>query len=173
MPEYILIDNFFNDVNSIRNYALSLSYENSSKITGWKGDRTSVTNTSILEYIKSKLVDIDAALSNLELEVYFYYSIDETKNEIKDFSKNRLHKDVTEWAGVIYLTPNPPLNSGTTLHRDNGELICNIENIYNRFIFYKGNTLHGVLNTFGNTIEDSRITITIFGNNTKKVKTLL
>jgi len=173
MDDYILIDDFFDNVNAIREYALSLDYEKSSKKTGWKGYRTSIDDTIIVNYIKDKLVEINNDLINLDLEVYFHYSIDSTKNEIPNFDKNRLHKDVTEWAGVVYLHPNPSPNSGTTLHTNTGELIHNIENKYNRFIFYNGNILHGVLDTFGNTIEDSRLTITIFGSNNKKNKSLI
>jgi hypothetical protein len=100
--------------------------------------------------------------------------LDNTKNEVKNFEQYRLHKDPSEWAGVIYLNPNPKENSGTTLHNDNGEMMYNIENKYNRFIFYQGNILHGVLDTFGDNLENSRLTITIFGDTIDKTnKTLI
>lgn len=173
MINYILIDNFFPNVDAIREYALSLNYNKSSKETGWKGYRVRVDNGRITNHIKSKLIEKDSNFANLDLEIYFHYSIDNTKKEITNFDERRLHKDVTEWAGVIYLHPNPIINSGTTLHSDSGELIHNIENKYNRFIFYSGKILHGVLDTFGNSIEDGRLTITIFGSNNKKNKTLI
>lgn len=173
MIEYTLIDGFFDNVDVIRDYALSLDYVKSSKQTGWKGYRAELTDTTIFEYIRRNLIEINPQFGDLNLEIYFHYSIDDTKKEIKNFDRNRLHKDATNWAGVIYLSPNPKENSGTTLHSDSGELIHNVENVYNRFVFYKGDTLHGVLDTFGDTIDNARFTITIFGNMNKSIKTLI
>jgi hypothetical protein len=162
------IDNFFENVDGIRNYALSLKYEQSSDKTGWKGFRTRISNNEITDYIKLKLSNINKDFQNFDFDIFFHYTLDSTKNVVDNFDEYRLHKDLTEWAGVIYLSPNPKSNSGTTLHSDDGKIIQNIENKYNRFIFYKGDTLHGVLDTFGDTIETSRLTITIFGNNKKR-----
>jgi hypothetical protein len=174
MLDYTLIDDFFEDVYDIRKYALSLTYNKSFNDWGSNGFRVQITDDKILNFIKLKLIEIDETFNNLKLRVHFHYSLDETKNEIKDFNKNRLHKDGSEWAGVIYLTPNPKKNSGTTLHNDYGEMIHNIENKFNRFIFYKGSTLHGVLDTFGDSLDNSRLTITIFGDIIYKTnKTLL
>ena len=113
------------------------------------------------------------AFSNIDLTIFFHYCTNDTKNTIKNFDEYRLHKDDTEWAGVVYLSPTPMTNSGTTLHEDSGELVHNIENNYNRFIFYKGNILHGVLNMFGDTIDNARLTLTIFGTNYKKNRSLI
>jgi hypothetical protein len=165
---YIQIDNFFEDVDKVRNQALSYEYEQSSDNTGWKGFRTKITDNKIIDYIKSKIIQIDKNFENLDLDIFFHYSTEETKNKVENFDEYRLHKDLTEWAGVIYLSPNPIPKSGTTLHYDDGKLIHNIENKYNRFIFYKGDVLHGVLDTFGDSIETARMTITIFGNNKKR-----
>jgi hypothetical protein len=165
---YIQIDNFFEDVDKVRHRALSCEYEQSSNITGWKGFRTKIIDSQIIDYIKSKIIQIDNDFKNLDLDIFFHYSTEKTKSEVENFDEYRLHKDLTEWAGVIYLSPNPNPNSGTTLHSDNGKIIHNIENKYNRFIFYKGEILHGVLDTFGDNIETSRMTITIFGNNKKR-----
>ena len=107
-------------------------------------------------------------------ESYFHYSLESTKDELKgNFEKNRLHKDESELAGVIYLTPNPIKNSGTTLHNDNTDLEDVIDNVYNRFIFYDGKKLHGPQDTFGNSIENARFTLTIFANISKNKKTII
>lgn len=174
MLNYTLVDNFFDNVDDIRKYALSLKYIKSTNDTGWKGFRTQLIDNKLLEFIKSKLIEVDENFRSLDIRAYYHYSVDDTKNEVKNFNQYRLHKDPSEWAGVIYLTPNPNDNSGTTLHNEDGEMVHNIENKYNRFIFYRGNILHGVLDTFGNDIEDSRLTITIFGDTiTKTSKSLI
>ena len=33
-------------------------------------------------------------------------------------SYSSVHVDATKWGGVLYLTPNPPLDSGTFLYKD-------------------------------------------------------
>ena len=122
-----------------------------------------------------KLIEIDDKFKNLVIsESYFHYSLESTKDELKgNFEKNRLHKDESELAGVIYLTPNPIKNSGTTLHNDNTDLEDVIDNVYNRFIFYDGKKLHGPQDTFGNSIENARFTLTIFANISKNKKTII
>jgi hypothetical protein len=170
---YILIDNFFEEPNIIRELALSMKYNKSSKKTGWKGYRIKLKNDEIKNFIKNKLIEIDNKFKNLLIdEIFFHYSLDDTKNELENFDVKRLHKDLTELAGVIYLTPNPPNNSGTTLHFDDGQIEI-IDNVYNRFIFYNGNITHGPQSTFGNNIQNSRLTMTIFANINKNNKTII
>jgi hypothetical protein len=172
---YILIDNFFKNPDVIRQFALSKEYIKSSKKTGWKGYRTNIDDVELVNYIKNKLIEIDDKFKNLVIsESYFHYSLESTKDELKgNFEKNRLHKDESELAGVIYLTPNPIKNSGTTLHNDNTDLEDVIDNVYNRFIFYDGKKLHGPQDTFGNSIENARFTLTIFANISKNKKTII
>jgi len=172
---YILIDNFFKNPDVIRQFALSKEYIKSSKKTGWKGYRTNIDDVELVNYIKNKLIEIDDKFKNLVIsESYFHYSLESTKDELKgNFEKNRLHKDESELAGVIYLTPNPIKNSGTTLHNDNTDLEDVIDNVYNRFIYYDGKKLHGPQDTFSNSIENTRFTLTIFANISKNKKTII
>lgn len=168
MLDYTLIDDFFTDVDVIRENALSSKYNKSFTDWGSNGFRTQIFDDKLLEFIQLKLIEIDENFKSLKLRVYYHYCLENTKSEMINFKKNRLHKDPSEWAGVIYLTPNPKKNSGTTLHNEYGEMVYNIENKYNRFIFYRGTTLHGVLDTFGDNLENSRLTITIFGDTIDK-----
>jgi len=176
MNDYILIDDFFENPDEIRKEALLMDYTESNSKTGWKGFRTELKNDTIKEYILKKLSEIDEDFKHLKIKCFLHYSMDSTKLTLKNnFENSKLHKDLTGWAGVIYLYPTPPKNSGTTLHLDNGEMTHKIENQYNRFVFYRGDILHGVEDTFGNDINNGRLTITIFGDilNNKKEKTLL
>jgi hypothetical protein len=167
---YILIDDFFNEPDMVRQLALSMEYTKSSKKTGWKGYRTTINDDGIKNYIKYKLIKIDKKFENLLIdEIFFHYTLEENRNDLKE----RLHKDATDWAGVIYLTPNPIKNSGTTLHNDNADLEVTIDNVYNRFVFYDGKKLHGPQDTFGSSIENARFTLTIFANINKNKKTII
>lgn len=75
-----------------------------------------------------------------------------------------IHKDTTNWAAVIYLTPDAPKNSGTSFFTENHNLIFEVENIFNRCIIYKSKIPHRSTSYFGNTLEDSRLTQVFFFN---------
>jgi hypothetical protein len=172
--KYILKDDFFENINEIRETALKCEYIKSNKNTGWKGYRAEITNTPIKNYVKENLLKIDPTLKNMDFIFYFHYSLENTKYELNDFWTQRFHRDDEDYAGVVYLVPNPKSQSGTIVFDENDRNSVTIENVYNRLILYNGNLLHGVEDTFGNDIEDGRMTLTIFGTlKNKQNKTML
>ena len=60
----------------------------------------------------------------------------------------------------VYLHPDPPENTGTTLIID--EASHSIENKYNRLISYDAKITHAPTDLFGYNIESGRLTITFF-----------
>jgi hypothetical protein len=96
-----------------------------------------------------------------------------------------IHVDgYNNWAGVLYMTPDAPLNSGTAFYRfkdgtsyeTDTEIMKNIEeinmcgedlskweevdrvgNIFNRLILFNSKRYHMSLNYFGNSKEDGRL----------------
>lgn len=76
------------------------------------------------------------------------------------------HQDTTEWAAVIYLTPNAPKNCGTSFYDKVFGInsILNIENIFNRCIIYKSKIPHKSTDHFGSDSFDGRLTQTFFFN---------
>jgi len=90
------------------------------------------------------------------LSSYLHFS---PKNCI--FDKSQIHEDVdTSFAGVIYLNETPQKNSGTVLYTSDG--IVEIENKYNRLVFYKSQIKHKPASGFGTTTKDSRLTFLFF-----------
>ena len=70
-----------------------------------------------------------------------------------------------EWAAVLYLTPNPVLDSGTGIFESpDHDMNIAVGNIYNRLVAYRGKVLYhrSILPGFGNTLETSRLTQTFF-----------
>ena len=88
------------------------------------------------------------------------------------------------WAGVLYMTPNAPLNSGTALYRfkdgtrfdyeqkmrENKEQIENattdftkweivdkIGNVFNRLVLFNANHFHSSMDYFGHNKETGRL----------------
>ena len=66
----------------------------------------------------------------------------------------------TKYAGVLYLTPNPPSESGTTIFEKGKQV--DVENKYNRLIAYDGTQKHGATNFFGDNRSNGRMTFTFF-----------
>lgn len=111
----ITIDNFYNNPDEVRDYILTQDFN----ITGnFPGKRTEpILNESTTEYI-SKLISYEGKVdwaNNKEYNGSFQYT---TKNDT-----SWIHADEhNHWAGVLYLTPNAPLDSGTGIfkHKETG-----------------------------------------------------
>lgn len=175
IDQLIQIDNFLPKPDSVRDMALRMKYTASDETTGWKGFRAltqSDYNDTLVDLIKQR---VDGSLYTSNFNTYFHYTLESTKKEVPSFNKTRIHRDSgKDYAGVIYLTPNPPLNSGTVFYDDNYNFIHKVENVYNRLVFYPSGILHAVEDTFGDTIENGRLTFTIFvGLPQKHAKSLL
>jgi len=87
--------------------------------------------------------------------MYFHYT---TEDYVVD--ERWLHQDPTLFAGIIYLHKNPPKDTGTIIIKDGKEII--VENKYNRLVLYRSDFMHSIQKSFGKTIYDSRLTLTIF-----------
>ena len=119
----ICIDSFFKNPNFIRDWALKLPKQN--QLDGdWPGLRTeplhlidkNLNNTLLLKilsaYFDLRYENISWQKSNVTFQLTKPYSSD--KNNVKN--KGWIHQDNgTHLAGLIYLTPNADLDSGTSL----------------------------------------------------------
>lgn len=84
------------------------------------------------------------------------------------------------WSGLVYLSPDPPSGSGTTIWRDKRtgkcigtegvnvskayesyERVYTVENVYNRLVLFRENVLHRAESGFGQD-GDARLTQTFF-----------
>ena len=98
-----------------------------------------------------------------------------------------VHRDETTWAGILYLTPDAPLSSGTAFFRhkntgienkyqydkadkeikdeldndsknmDKWELIDYVGNKYNRLVLFQGMRNHRSMDYFGKDKNDGRL----------------
>jgi len=186
------INNFFADPDLVREKALKHQvWNNESHPTNgnWPGLRT--------EYLS--MIDDEA------FKVFWksFYKVmewpDEKSVHFETFYQFCRVEDGDSWVhqdimtqgftqvGVVYLSPNPPANSGTTLyqpkegetieslHFDNGTHIETVsgdvsrydikhefENIYNSAVIYNPSDLHKSTGYFGSTKEDCRLTQVFF-----------
>jgi hypothetical protein len=166
----IVVDNFLENPDIVRNCALSLEYPKSGS---FPGSRSLKADSDYAGMIKNKLQTI------LGKEIFFPYSQDSFCFQIcMDDAKSWVHTDETEWSAVLYLTPNAPIGSGTALYddiRDNSDkeftdsdfsVNTLVGNVYNRIILFKGNkNFHrSFIPGFGNSVDTARLTQVFFFN---------
>ena len=181
---FIIIDNFLDDPDRVRLDALSLDFDKiQESVSGVRsssplvGDHQTEVETKIKTILGGEIV-WDWTQAN------FYFQ------SCQKGTESWVHKDQGqgEWAGVLFLTPNPVHDGGTAcylseeicyqyhLARAKDEMISPEEleyypvidmgagNVYNRLVLYRGKVLNhkSILPGFGNTLETSRLTQTFF-----------
>lgn len=171
--EIIIKDNFFSNPIKIRKCALNLkykepkksifSYDNEKKfIDGWRGFRCEIDFNSNNEYIKipNLISEFYSFKTQYKIDLFFHYSLENTKKTcFPSFEKFKYHKDGECISGVVYLHPDPPKNTGTTIFSHEK---IDVENHFNRLVCYHGNMLHGPSDLFGKDIYTGRLTLTFF-----------
>jgi hypothetical protein len=168
----IVVDNFFNNPDSIRNYALSLNYEEPNKLIfdGWLGYRSFDYDKKFAEYFLNNINNyILEDINIFNFRYHFHYSLKKTKQTAPcDFDEYKIHSDSERgcyFAGLVYLHPNPPPNTGTSFYsnsQDDSDYQFSINNKYNRLVCYPSIILHGPTNLFGDSKENGRLTLTFF-----------
>jgi hypothetical protein len=170
--ESVIISDFYNNVDEVREFALSQEFGVSGNFPSFR------TKPFLNDGIKKVIEDVIQPLSgNIT-----WLGDDYTGSFQYTTAENRswLHKDETNWAGVCYLTPDAPLSGGTGLFRKKikeishfsadfydmtqWELVDRIGNLYNRLILYRGDLYHTSLDYFGRDLQTGRLFQTFFFN---------
>ena len=165
----LVIDNFFNNPDLIRNIALEQKFyskdNHPENIGSFPGMRTNYINT-FDENLYNSLVQSEINFVG-KLEDLGKYSEYWTKFSFSYTTKGiglQKHRDFSEgwggfksfYGGIIYLNPEPPANSGTIVEDEV------IDNVYNRYVMYNATCLHGLQDSFGETRENARLVLTHF-----------
>jgi hypothetical protein len=186
--ESLIVDNFYNDADAVREFALQQEFA----VRGnYPGQRTvSFLNDSIKDTIQRIIRPFagDVTWWGGDYSGSYQYTL--------AYDRSWIHSDyTTNWAGVVYLTPDAPISGGTGLFKlkENGlrnwinhehteeenanalhnkysqdytkwELVDRIGNIYNRLILYRGDLFHVSLDYFGTNIHDGRLFQVFFFN---------
>jgi len=155
----IIIDDFLDKPDLVRNSALQLEFNATGQFPGFRSDRA---DENYERYIKEKFEKI----LNLKIKEFVQ---DSFRFQIcSDNVDSWVHSDETDWAGILYLTPNPPVEAGTGIYRKVGEeweLVSAFGNLYNRLVLYPGRLYHrSIMSGFGHSKETGRLTQTFFFN---------
>lgn len=120
----VVIDDFFQNPDIIRKYALSLPYEKA--VDGrWPGKRSPLLHTINEKLVYSIAKKMLSVYYDLSTEIY-WHSIQMAFQKIKPYSKDKnsnlnkgwIHTDgVRTLAGVVYLTPSVEIDAGTSIFK--------------------------------------------------------
>ena len=169
----LVIDDFLDNPDEIRNFLINNKVP--FNIEGaYPGKRTPpVDNLDYKNMIVEKLhkvLPFKIKMKPLSFSFQLCLSGDETW----------VHVDPSDWTGVLYLTPNAPIESGTLLFKADNEsmmkirseekqqvdidIIAGISNVYNRLVLFRGKDIPHRSNVagFGNCLENGRLTQVFF-----------
>lgn len=167
----MIIDNFFKDPDAVRKFALSQEYPVSGNYPGRR------TKSFATEDMKAFFSQVTGKTIRYWPEGYngsFQYAT-------KDMS-SWIHRDLTDYGAVLYLTPDAPINTGTTFYRhkrlgleecsdpelssqldndsrnyDAWDIADQVGNKYNRLIIFNGRRSHTSTAYFGDSLETGRL----------------
>ena len=156
----IVVDNFLDDPDRIRNIALSFDYSNvQNNVPGVRS-----SSRAGGEY-EDKVTEKFREIFNSDIE--WCWEQDSFCFQLcTEGTESWIHQDpVAEWAAVLYLTPNAPLDSGTGIYeRPNSDMNVAVGNMYNRLVAYRGKMMYhrSIVPGFGDSLETGRLTQVFF-----------
>jgi hypothetical protein len=183
----LIIENFYDNPMEVREFAINKmnEYEPHNHHPGKRSSSfASLEHKKIFEQIlepfSGKIINFDISKENENSNGAFQYN---TSNDKKSW----IHRDNynnNNWTGIIYLTPEPPPNSGTGFYkykdgtwdyndskfldndnelnkncRDNTkwELLSKVGNVFNRLLLFRSSQYHMSMEYFGTDINDGRL----------------
>lgn len=168
IPQLIVVDNFYENPDEVRNFALKQEFVPSG---GHKGKRTTqdFNNESIKKRFE-ELIGKPVTKWDYKWNGCFQYCIAGDPLVV--------HCDVQNYAALVYLHKDAPCSTGTSFFRhkklltqyyknsvfDKGnydftpfELVDKIGNIYNRLVIFDAKMIHAASEYFGKEPSDSRL----------------
>ena len=194
IPTALIIDNFYNNVDEVRRYALSLNYESEENhgSVGFRCESGRKIYDGTKEYFEHLL---NVKIQDDNKVGGWNYSTNGCFQWCPKGTRLVYHCDSQNYAGIVYLTPDAPVNCGTSLlrhkkhkikdnkifelddwhelieNKDNlftdktpWEEVDNFGNIYNRLVLFNSYNVHAVNEYFGDNINNSRLFQLFFFN---------
>lgn len=164
----ITLNNFFSNPNDVRNFAMSLDYRKRNNNEYFEGVRSLMIkklNANLYNSVCSKIFDeyYGKQPKSFSADLFFHKTTDNDKKD-SQWIDDKVHTDYGIIAGIIYLTPEAPIDCGTqTYLKIDDKYIPDIKmgNVYNRLIVYPSNYYHSAMNLFGDE-NNNRLVILFF-----------
>lgn len=175
---YIVVDNFYENPDYVREFALRQNLMAHPDLH--KGCRTE--DRFFAPHMQETFEDI------MGMKVLRWYDIDGYCNGVFQYCVESdpivYHCDQQDWAGAIYLTPNAPYDSGTSffaskangqldaddpyfdhgtvfndnfLDRERFDKVDEVGNVYNRLVLWNARLIHAASSYFGDRADNSRL----------------
>lgn len=173
IPSFVVVDNFYNNPNKVRDFALRQNFEEHPKYH--KGKRTDMVYR--FPGLKQRFETIlDCKIKNWEeygVNCCFQYCV--------GGEQIVYHFDTQQYAGIIFLTPDAPPESGTTFYRSKFtknmkvtddyntvfrtgvldptifDVVDVVGNRYNRLVLFDAQMIHAASAYFGNNLLNGRL----------------
>jgi hypothetical protein len=183
----IVIDNFYNNALETRNYILTQEF---SVRGNYPGQRTiSYANEHLKEIIQKYVEPFGGKIIDFPIPKEDGSDASKIYNGSFQYTTSRdrswVHIDgYNNWAGVLYLTPEAPLSSGTSFYKFHDGTTCKrdmdllenkeeidkysqdltkwqkvdqVGNVFNRLILFNSNRFHMSMDYFGDNKENGRL----------------
>jgi hypothetical protein len=193
-PNLIVLDNFYENPDLLRDYALGLKYEppENHGALGFRCESGRKLLDGTKELFEKLLHNTIPDGTNLG---EWNYSTNGCFQWCNGSTQIVYHCDSQKYAGIVYLTPDAPINCGTSflrhkkyklrtseifskndwydsslnynephLDKTSWEIVDSIGNIYNRLVIFDAQYIHAVTEYFGETINNSRLFQLFFFN---------
>jgi hypothetical protein len=114
-----IYDNFFDDPDAVRNYALSLEYtKHPGPVPGKRSEKLSELNYDLFNIFQMKIINLMYGAGDYDVGIDAYFQwVPEHYEEGWVHVDNVGGENEPTIAGVIYLTPNAPLYAGTSVYQ--------------------------------------------------------
>lgn len=175
-----VLDNFYSDPDSVRNYALGVEYKQD--LRWYKGYR------SVQSYHPPGIIQAFEDIIGQNIVSFPTGTVNGCFQIMIASDPQVWHFDEQKWAAMIYLSPNAPIESGTRLHRAKGnnslrhktdpgideyfagnfydstkwDIADSAGNFYNRLVIMDAQCVHSAGSYFGDNFENGRLTHLFF-----------
>jgi len=175
-----VVDNFYDNPDEIRKFALEQEFGDESVITGFVGRRT------FNQFLFPKLKEAFESVMGKKITKWEEHGMNGRFQICWSGERLVYHCDSQRWGGMIYLTPNAPFQCGTTLYADkknrartyydpgwdeywrNTPGDCHLDrtpfepvdvlgNVYNRLVIFDASCIHSASEYFGTNKENARL----------------
>lgn len=180
-PSLIVLDDFYQDPDRIRELALHSTFD----VAGnYPGRRTRAYNDGGVKEAFSAALGLE-----VDSDLWESISYNGAFQSVKANAHTWVHVDsFNHYAAMVFLTPDPPLGVGVAFykHKETGvhcwpnsleteansidgtiadwECISKVENKYNRCVIFDSQQYHAAEGYMGNSLETSRLFHTFFFN---------
>lgn len=119
-----IIENFYENPDAIRQFALAQEFRTCTQqdkpSNGWPGARTKdlfELDKLLFEKFCKKIVSV---FHNTEHDYMRWAITTSFQSSTADYGKGLMHTDISSiFAGILFLTPDAPLDAGTSIYRKN------------------------------------------------------